>query len=86
MAKKYATGVEAAIISKKLATIIVNVPVEFHEENFRLEPFNKDALQEIFTILEFKALGKRILGENFNVYAATPPTKNPHKWICLMVL
>ena len=74
LGEKIRAGVDAAIMSKKLATIIVNVPVEFHEENFRLKPFNKDALQEIFTILEFKALGKRILGEDFNVYAAAPPT------------
>ena len=74
LGEKIRNGAEAAIISKKLATIIVNVPVEFHEENFRLKPCNKEALQEIFTTLEFKALGKRILGEEFNVYTA-PPTK-----------
>lgn len=66
--EKIRKGKDAAIMSKKLATIIVNVPVEFHEENFCIKPGNKEALQEIFTELEFKALGKRILGEEFNVY------------------
>ena len=50
-------------MSKKLATIITSVPVEFHEENFRLKEWNRDVLNEVFTALEFRTLGKRILGE-----------------------
>ena len=68
LGEKVRGGKEAAILSKKLATIITNVPVEFHEENFRLKDLNKDQLNEIFTTLEFKTLGKRILGEGY----ATP--------------
>src|SRR6185436_6295146 len=34
LGEKVRAGKEAAIMSKKLATIITNVPVEFHEENF----------------------------------------------------
>ena len=60
--KKSAREERAAIMSKKLATIITNVPVQFHEENFRLKEWNKPALIEVFTELEFKTLGKRILG------------------------
>lgn len=71
LGEKIRNGKDMAIMSKKLATIITNVPVEFHEENFCIKPLNKDVLQEIFTTLEFKALGKRILGEEFNVYTAT---------------
>ena len=65
MGEKVRAGKKSAIMSKKLATIITNVPVEFHEENFRLKEKNKSALAEIFTELEFKTLGKRILGEDF---------------------
>jgi DNA polymerase-1 len=43
------------------------VPVSFHEEDFRLKEKNKSALAEIFNELEFKTLGKRILGEEFSV-------------------
>ena len=50
-------------MSKKLATIILNVPVEFHEENFLIKEMNKPALKEIFEELEFKTLGKRIFGD-----------------------
>jgi DNA polymerase-1 len=47
-------------MSKKLATIITDVPVTFHEEDYRLKEWNKDALVEVFTELEFKTLGKRV--------------------------
>lgn len=65
--EKVRTGIDKAILSKKLATIILNVPVEFHEENFLIKPMNKAALTEIFTELEFKSMGKRILGEDIAV-------------------
>lgn len=66
MGEKIKKGKEDAVLSKKLATIITNVPVEFHEENFRLKDWDKEKLNEIFTELEFKTLGKRILGEGFS--------------------
>ena len=61
--EKVRNGKDMAIMSKKLATIITDVPVEFHEENFCMKEWNKEALTDIFTQLEFKTLGKRILGE-----------------------
>ena len=61
--EKVRAGKELAVMSKKLATIILNVPVEFHEENFLIKEINKPALKEIFEELEFKTLGKRILGD-----------------------
>lgn len=70
--EKIRAGKDLAIMSKKLATIVTNAPCEFHEEDFRVKDFNKEALQEIFLELEFKALGKRVLGEAFNVYAGAP--------------
>ena len=61
--EKIRAGKEMAILSKKLATIIINVPTEFHEENFRIKEMNREALKDVFIELEFKALSKRILGE-----------------------
>ncbi len=58
---------ESAIISKKLATIILDVPVEFNEESLIVEEMNKDAMKELFSDLEFRTLGKRIIGEEFKV-------------------
>ena len=68
LGEKIRNGKELAIMSKKLATIITNVPVQFHEEDYRLKEWNTEALTEIFTELEFKTLGKRILGETFNAF------------------
>ena len=61
--EKVKAGKELALMSKKLATIITDVPVQFHEEDFKLKEWNKDALREIFTALEFRTVAKRILGE-----------------------
>ena len=36
MGEKVRAGKESAIMSKKVATIITNVPVQFHEEDYRL--------------------------------------------------
>ena len=55
-----------AMMSKKLATIILNVPVEFHEADFLIKEMNKPVLKEIFEELEFKTLGKRILGDDID--------------------
>lgn len=67
--EKIRAGKEAAIMSKKLATIITNVPTVFHEEDFSVKEMNKEALKSIFEELEFKTLGKRIIGEEINVQA-----------------
>src|SRR3984893_3488801 len=75
LGEKIRAGKDAAIISKKLATIITHVPVTFHEEDFRLKQWNKDGLKEIFTELEFKTLGKRILGEEFNAFEGNKEKK-----------
>ncbi len=72
LGEKVRKGKEDALLSKKLATIITNVPVEFHEENFCLKEWNKKALIDIFAELEFRSLGKRILGEDFNVFQTSP--------------
>lgn len=61
--EKVKAGKDLAIMSKKLATIITNVPVQFHEEDFKRKDWNKDALREIFAELEFRTFAKRILGE-----------------------
>jgi DNA polymerase-1 len=67
LGEKVRNGKEMALMSKKLATIITDAPVPFHEEDFRVKEWNKEALTEIFDELEFRALGKRLLGDSFNV-------------------
>ena len=73
LGEKIRNGKELAIMSKKLATIITDVPVEFHEEDFALKDWNKDVLRDIFTELEFKTAGKRILGEDIGTTDGSLP-------------
>ncbi len=71
MGEKVKKGKEMALLSKKLATIITSVPVQFHEEDFKVKGWDKEKLKEIFAELEFKTLGKRLLGDDFSL-ATTP--------------
>ena len=41
------------------------------KKNFRIKEWNKEKLKEVFTELEFKTLGKRILGEDFSITSAS---------------
>lgn len=54
---------EQGILSKKLATILLDAPTELDEEGLRLTDPNKEQLRDIFNELEFRTLAKRILGE-----------------------
>src|SRR5215213_8981870 len=65
LGEKIKAGKQNAIMSKKLATIITNVPTEFHEEDYKLKDWNKEVLKEVFIELEFKTIGKRLLGDEF---------------------
>lgn len=69
LGEKIRKGKEDAILSKKLATIITDVPVAFHEEDYRLKEWNRDKLKEIFTELEFRTIAQRLLGEAIPVAA-----------------
>ena len=68
LGEKVRAGKDMAILSKKLATIITQVPVAFHEEDFRLKEWNREVLIDIFAKLEFKTVAKRILGEKIPGY------------------
>jgi len=56
--KVYEFG-EQALISKKLATIILDVPINLEEEALKLKPPDTDALKALFGELEFRAFGQR---------------------------
>jgi DNA polymerase-1 len=54
---------QQGLMSKSLATIIRDVPVEFDEKELAVCDPDAAAIKEIFTELEFRTLAKRILGE-----------------------
>ncbi len=64
---KLEEGRENAFISKKLATIVTDAPVHFDRDSYKAGNINKEALAKLFTELEFRSLGKRILGDSFTV-------------------
>lgn len=53
---------EQGILSKKLATIELEVPIEFVADDCKLSEFNKEALTEVFKELEFRTLAQQIIG------------------------
>jgi DNA polymerase-1 len=58
---------EMALISKKLATIITDAPIDWKEEDFILKEFDKEKLASIFAELEFRTLGKKIIGDDYSM-------------------
>ncbi|MCD0487207.1 DNA polymerase I [Pedobacter sp. MC2016-14] len=58
---------EQGMVSKKLATIILDVPVEFDEKSLELEEPSRELLEPLFAELEFRTLGKRVFGEAFSI-------------------
>lgn len=65
---------DLALISKQLATIILDAPVIFDVNEYEIVEPDKKKLTKIFTELEFKTLGKRIIGDSYNFTAAAPNT------------
>lgn len=61
---------EQGLISKKLATILLDVPVELDEASLELCDPSRDLLEPLFTELEFRTLGRRVFGDEFSVTTA----------------
>lgn len=52
---------EQGILSKKLATILLDVPIELNEDDLQTQKFDAEKVKTIFEELEFRTLAKRIL-------------------------
>ncbi|OWY22821.1 DNA polymerase I [Sphingobacteriales bacterium UPWRP_1] len=90
--EKVEAGKEMAIISKKLATIVTDVPIPYEPDKYIMEEPDREQLSNIFSDLEFRTLGKRILGNSYEVNqggslppasAAEPPNQAPQKQLSL---
>lgn len=69
---------EQGLVSKMLATIILDVPVEVDDEDLLLSPPDKEKLSALFAELEFRSLGRRILGDDYSVNrSASAPVSKP---------
>ena len=63
---------EQGLISKKLATIMLNAPVDLDVDALHVDEPNRDLLEPLFAELEFRTLGKRIFGDEFSIADAKP--------------
>lgn len=61
---------EQGLMSKKLATIILDVPVEYDFKDFEIETPDETKITELFAELEFRNLAKRVLGKEIQIQAA----------------
>lgn len=67
--EKYA---EQARISKRLATILLDVPIPFSPEELVVEAADREILEPLFIELEFRTLGRRVFGEDFSITGSHP--------------
>src|SRR5690606_21492957 len=68
MKEKIEANVEQGLLSKKLARIMLDVPVEFHEENFELNTPDTEKVKQLFKELEFR----RMLDNFLKVFGEEP--------------
>ncbi|WP_335966303.1 DNA polymerase I [Galbibacter sp. PAP.153] len=73
MKEKVEANAEQGLLSKKLARIMLDVPVAFHEEDFELNTPDLPKVQEIFQELEFRRLAENLL-KTFGQEASTEET------------
>ncbi|UNY99286.1 DNA polymerase I [Zhouia spongiae] len=74
MKEKVEANAELGLLSKKLARILLDVPVEFHEKDFELNTPDLEKVKEIFQELEFRRMTENLL-KTFNVEAGTGEPK-----------
>lgn len=53
-----------AVLSKQLATIDIDVPVEFNPEDLEVSEVNREEVSLLFDELEFRTLRRRVLGDD----------------------
>lgn len=57
---------QQGILSKELATIVLDVPVKFEENQLEYKGFDEEKLKVLFEELEFRTLAKRVFGAASN--------------------
>ena len=58
---------EQALLSKKLVTIHLNVPLDFGLNDLAVKDRDEQKLKTLFAELEFNTLGKRLFGNDFSI-------------------
>ncbi|MFT4801664.1 MAG: DNA polymerase-1 [Flavobacteriaceae bacterium] len=79
MKEKVEAAKDLGILSKQLATIMLDVPVEFHEEDFKMSQPDMEAVTALFQELEFRRLIDNFTKTFTNAAPATSKTVNEIK-------
>ncbi|PCJ27623.1 MAG: DNA polymerase I [Flavobacteriales bacterium] len=61
---------EQGLLSKKLATIVLDVPIEYDLEDLKIEGPDEEKITKLFAELEFRNIAKRVLGKEIQIKAA----------------
>lgn len=77
MKEKVEANKEQALLSKKLATIKLDVPIAYEPDKLVLDAPNEEALRELFEELEFRTIMKRVLGEEPATSTKSSPKVDP---------
>jgi DNA polymerase-1 len=56
---------DQALLSKRLATINLAVPLELRLDDLKLRPANEEAVKRLLIEFEFNAIGRRLFGDDF---------------------
>lgn len=72
---------DLALLSKTLATIHLDAPVDFDQNQYLIGQFDKESLLDVFKELEFKSLANTILSADYigGSVSVTPPNPRPEK-------
>lgn len=73
--EKVEASAERGILSKKLATIICDAPIEFHQEQYDLETPDFEKVKEVFEEIEFRRLYENLY-RAFSTENQQPTTDN----------
>lgn len=77
--EKVEANKELAFLSKKLATININVPVEFSPSDLERVPMNKTEVRDLFVELEFRRLAERWFGKDLPTPNVSPKEEKSKK-------
>ena len=71
------THADQALLSKELATIILDVPIDISWEDLRLSPRDEEALKHLFNEFEFRSLTKRLFPDGAEISETSDEVSTP---------
>jgi len=75
MKEKVEAGAEMALLSKQLATVILDAPCVWDEESLVISAPDKEKVTNLFAELEFRNMNKRVFGEDLSAGVKAAPAK-----------